>query len=104
MTTSLYLIAIFAEAEIRSLARQYVANCIVSALDLDSPRPWFLVKTKTDAERDLLTGNEALLKEIKGVFRARDCPDEILQRIVFTFQSQETVERDYAGNWYFALR
>lgn len=86
------------------LCGSHCSESPLSALDLDSPHPWFLIKIKTDAERDLLTGNEAFLKEIKGVFRARDCPDEILQRIVFTFQSQETVERDYAGNWYFALR
>jgi hypothetical protein len=104
MTTSFRLIAIYAEAEMRSLARRYVADCVVAALALEPTRPWFLVKTKTDAERDLLTGNEALLKEFKAVFQARECPDEIVQRLAFTFQSQETVERDYAGNWHWALR
>jgi len=88
----------------RSLARRYVADCIVTALNLEPTRPWFLVKTKTDADRDLLTGNEALLRELKAVFRARECPDAIVQGLMFTFQSQETVERDYAGNWYWALK
>ena len=73
MTTSFRLIAIYAEAEMRSLARRYVADCIVTALNLEPTRPWFLVKTKTDADRDLLTGNEALLRELKAVFRAREC-------------------------------
>ncbi|GAB2920735.1 hypothetical protein GCM10027093_69370 [Paraburkholderia jirisanensis] len=104
MTASFRLIAIYAEAEIRSLARRYVADCAVSALDLEPTRPWFLVETKTDVERDLLTGNEGLLKEFKAVFRARECPDEIVQGLTFTFQSQETVERDCAGNWHWALK
>jgi hypothetical protein len=103
MTASFRLIAIYAEAEMRSHARRYVADCAVTALDLEPTRPWFLVKTNTDAERDLLTGNEALLKEFKAVFRARECPDEIIQALTFTFQSQETMERDHAGNWQWAL-
>jgi hypothetical protein len=104
MTASFRLIAIYAEAEMRSLARRYVADCAVTALDLEPTRPWFLVRTKTDAERDLLTGNETLLMEFKAVFRARECPDAIVQGLMFSFQSLETVERDYAGNWYWALK
>jgi|UPI0004895E76 hypothetical protein len=104
MTTSFRLIAIHAETEMRSLARRYVADCIVTALDLEPTRPWFLFETKTDAERDLLRGDETLLKELKAVFRARECPDAIVQRLMFSFQSLETVERDYAGNWRWALQ
>jgi hypothetical protein len=103
MTASFRLIAMYAEAEMRSRARRYAADCAVTALDLEPTRPWFLIKTNTDAERDLLIGNEALLQEFRGVFRARECPDEIVQGLTFTFQSQETVERDYAGNWHWAL-
>lgn len=94
----------YAEAEMRSLARRYVADCALTALDLEPTRPWFLVKTKTDAERDLLTENETLLREFKAVFQARECPDAIVQSLMFTFQSLETVERDHAGNWYWALK
>ena len=37
------------------------------------------------------------------MFRAYECPEEIVQVLAFTFQSQETLERDYAGNWQWAL-
>ncbi|PTB20051.1 hypothetical protein C9I57_13125 [Trinickia symbiotica] len=104
MTNSFRLIAIYAEAEMRARARRYVADCVVTALDLEPMRPWFLFETKTDAERDLLRENETLLMELKAVFRARRCPDAIVQRLVFSFQSLETVERDYAGNWRWALQ
>jgi hypothetical protein len=104
MTASFRLIATYAEAEMRSLARRYVADCTVTALALEPIQPWFLFKTKTDAERDLLAGNEALLKDFEAVFRARECPDETVQGLAFPFQSQQTVERDYAGNWYWALK
>lgn len=104
MTTSFRLIAIYAEAEMRALARRYVADCVVTALDLEPTRAWFLFETKTDAERDLLRGNETLLSEFKAVFLVRECPDAIVQGLMFTFQSQETVARDYAGNWRWALQ
>ena len=104
MTASFRVIAIYAEADMRALARRYVADCAVTALALEETRPWFLVKTKTDEERDLLTGNEALLTEFKAVFLARECPDEIVQRLTFTFQSEETLDRDYAGSWHWALK
>lgn len=104
MTINFRLIAIFAEAEMRSLAQRYVADCVVTALDLEPTRPWFLFETKTDAERDLLRGNETLHTEFKEVFRARECPDAIVRSLMFTFQSQETVERDYSGNWRWALQ
>jgi len=103
LTTSFRLIAIYAEAEIRSRARKYVADCAATALALEPTQPWFLVKTSTDAERDLLTGDEGHLKEFKAVFRAYECSEEIAQVLTFTFQSQETVERDYAGNRQWAL-
>lgn len=103
MTTSFRLIAVYAETEIQSLARRHVPSCEVMSLDLDSARPWFVIKTHTDAERDLLAGNEALLKALRAVFQARGCPDEIVQSLTFTFQSEETVARDYAGNWHWAL-
>lgn len=96
--------AIYAEAEMQSAARRYVPDCLVVMLDVEPATPWFLIKTKTDVERDLLRRNEALLSEFKAVFHARECPDVIVQRLAFTFQSLETVERDYAGNWYWALK
>lgn len=104
MTANFRLIAINAEAEIRSIAQQFVADCSVTALALEPTQPWFLIRTRTDAERDLLTENQALLTEFEAVFRTRECPDEIVQCLTFTFQSQETVERDYAGNWHRALK
>ena len=94
----------YAESEMQSVARRYVPACVVEALHLEPTAPWFLVKTKTDAERELLKMTEALPSEFQAVFRARGCPDEIVRRLMFTFQSLETVERDYGGNWYWALK
>ncbi len=103
-SASFRLTAMYAEAEMQSVARRYVPACVVEALRLEPSAPWFLVKTKTDAERDLLRMTETLLSEFQAVFQARGCPDDIVRRLMFTFQSLETVERDYGGNWYWALK
>ncbi len=101
---SFRLTAMYAEGEMQSVARRYVPACVVEALHLEPTAPWFLVKTKTDMERDLLRMTETLLSEFQAVFRACGCPDDIVRRLAFTFQSLETVERDYGGNWYWALK
>lgn len=99
---SFRLIALQAEADLRALSRQHVNDCIVTALE--PTQTWFLIRTKTDAERDLLTGNQTLLTEFKEVFRVRGCSDALVATLMFTFESQETVDRQHAGNWYWALK
>lgn len=102
MEASFRLIVLQAEADLRALSRQHVKDCIVTALE--PTQRWFLIQTNTDAERDLLAGNETLLKEFKEVFRVRGCSDALVDGLAFTFESQETVDRQYAGNWYWALK
>jgi hypothetical protein len=102
MEASFRLIVLQAEADLRALSRQHVKDCMVTALE--PTQTWFLIQTKTDAERDLLTGRETLLGEFKEVFRVRGCSDALVDGLTFTFESQETVDRQYAGNWYWALK
>lgn len=102
MEASFRLIVLQAETDLRALSLRRVKDCIVTALE--PTQTWFLVQTKTDAERDLLAGNETLLKEFKEVFRVRGCADALVDSLTFTFESQETVDRKYAGNWYWALK
>jgi hypothetical protein len=59
------LIAILAEAEMRSFAQQYVSGCDVSCME--PTQTWFLIKTKTDADRDRLTSNPAVSIEFLNI-------------------------------------
>ncbi|MGY6125416.1 hypothetical protein ACW9YV_07965 [Paraburkholderia strydomiana] len=102
MEASFRLIVLQAEADLRALSRQHVKDCIVTALQ--PTQTWFLIQTMTDAERDLLAENETLRKEFMEVFRVRGCSDALVDSLAFTFESQETVDRQYAGNWYWALK
>jgi hypothetical protein len=102
MEAGFRLIVLQAEPDLRSLVLRHVENCIVTTLD--PTLTWFLIQTRTDAERDLLTGNDTLSMQFRQVFRSRGCPDALVRDLAFTFESQETVDRDYAGDWYWALK
>ncbi|MBN3810083.1 hypothetical protein G3N97_13420 [Paraburkholderia sp. Ac-20347] len=84
MEASFRLIALQAEADLRALSRQHVNDCIVTALE--PTQTWSLIRAKTDAERDLLAGNQTLLTEFKEVFRVRGCSDALIDGLMFTFE------------------
>lgn len=60
--------------------------------------------TKTDAERDLLGTTNPLHREVRNVLAEVGFTDEQLRELLTTAQSQQTVDRDYAGSWFYALR
>ena len=65
----------------------------------------FWVRTKTDAQRDALLADrptfEATLRE---TLATAGYPPECLPFVAFTAQSDQTVDRDHAGNWYAAVK
>ena len=96
------LIAILAEAEMRTFALQYVSDCKVDCMG--PTNNWILIKTKTDAERNRLSSTAAISIEFVNILRRRGYSEALISDLVFTFESQETVDRDYSGNWYWALK
>ena len=67
-------------------------------IDFEPPEWSCWVVTSTDAERDRLAGDAELNKRLASVAKAGFPPDS------FTFQSEETVSRDYEGSWFYAMR
>ena len=60
--------------------------------------------TGTDAERDALGTSDPFLPEVTSAILSRGFPVEH-GAVEGTFaQSQETVDRDYEGSWFYALR
>lgn len=60
--------------------------------------------TATDAERDSLGSSNPFLAEVESVILANGFPVEHASINGSYTQSQETVDRDYKGNWFYALR
>jgi hypothetical protein len=60
--------------------------------------------TETDAQREALKRHEGLHEEVGDALTAAgiDDTDAVFRRVVV--QSQETVDREYEGRWFYALR
>ncbi len=63
-----------------------------------------VIVTPTDAERDKLTGQEDLIPNFRAIFSRVGYPSEAIPLIAFVFESQETVDRDYGGNWFYRFK
>jgi len=96
-----------AEAEILRVAGQKVPGVRldrIGPLDIGGARSgdpswscWII--TSTDAEKEMLANDAALLPLLlKVAAEIGFAPDSI------TFQSQETVDRDFEGSWFYAMR
>lgn len=62
---------------------------------------WVWLGTATDAERDALSESQVLLQVRLIAERLGLSPGKVAG---VTVQSEETVARDFAGSWFYALR
>ena len=60
--------------------------------------------TTTDAERDQMPTKDPFLDEVRRVIGESQFPIEHGSIDGTVVQSQETVDRDYEGSWFYALR
>ncbi|MCI0425155.1 MAG: hypothetical protein L0Z47_04790 [Actinobacteria bacterium] len=60
--------------------------------------------TSTDTERDRLDTDNPRLDVVREVLAAVGLTNDRLGVLATVAQSQETVDRDYRGNWFYALR
>lgn len=57
------------------------------------------IDVATDAERDALVKDTALLGEMRRALFKADYPEDVIPDVAFSVESQETVTRDFAGSW-----
>ena len=60
--------------------------------------------TDTDAERDRLGTSSPALADVQRVLREVGFQDSDIGQVLTTAQSQETIDREYDGKWFYALR
>jgi len=60
----------------------------------------FWICVESDAERDRLRSDAALLDRLKSTLGAANYPEEGRAGVHFGFESQETVDRESGGNWW----
>ena len=60
----------------------------------------FWICVESDAERDRLRSDAALMERIRNTLDVVDYPEEGKAGVHFGFESQETVDRESGGNWW----
>ena len=93
-----------AKRQIREAARRRVANAdVLSRQGATRISPGYLsfcITTDTDKERDLLREDPELYKDFRHALAQAGYPTGTDPVVHLSIQSQETVDRDYGGNWH----
>jgi hypothetical protein len=100
--TDLEPVVIRAEAEILKIVHAVVPDATlrrIGPMDITGPEWSCWIVTSTDRERERVAGDSALLERLhKAAADAGFAPRG------FAVQSQETVDREYEGSWFYAMR
>jgi hypothetical protein len=92
---------------IEALARQHAAIQFVTwigAVEIDPKHLAFWIFTRTDAERDRLAVKAGLLDQLRQFVREAGYPRVAVPRVGFAFESKETVDRDWDGDYWRAMK
>lgn len=74
------------------------------AVDIHPKHLAYWLTTATDAQRDRLAADSAMQDEFRRILLRAGYPADAVLEVGFAFQSEETVQRDYGGNWYYAVK
>jgi hypothetical protein len=72
----------------------------LGAIDLYPSCLAFWICVATDAQRDALLADPAFAGRMRRIVADCGYPADSVDRVGFTSESDETVDRDWAGNWY----
>lgn len=69
----------------------------ITHLSARYPDVWIV--TATDSERDELQRDSNLVIEMQGALTDEGYPQQDVQHVQFVFESEQTVKRDFSGDW-----
>ncbi|MBX7249403.1 MAG: hypothetical protein K1X35_10225 [Caulobacteraceae bacterium] len=96
-----------AQAAIIRLAREKVPSAgafHIGAVDISPANLAFWITTPTDAERDRLKADEDLRRAFRAALADAGYPPDSISHVGFAYESQETCDRDYGGNWWYVIK
>jgi hypothetical protein len=74
------------------------------ATSIDPRHLCICIDVKSDEVRDHLQEDQALMDQLRQALLTCGYPAESVPLVGFSIESQETVERDFAGNWFYARK
>jgi hypothetical protein len=96
-----------AEIAIGAEVRRLIPNARVlslGAIDLYPSCLAFWICVATDAQRDSLLADWTFPERMRRIVADCGYPQDSVDRVGFTSESDETVDRDWNGNWYHAMK
>jgi hypothetical protein len=74
------------------------------AYDINPKHLVYYICVETDRTRDELQKDSDLMHKLRTVLKEVNYPPEARDQVSIAFASQETVNRDFQGNWYYYFK
>ncbi len=107
MGWSLYPKILRSRRAIKQVLRKHGYTFPVSSFGATGIDPRYLcvcINVDADAERDRLLADSGLFDEFRLALLRSGYPAESVPLVSFSVESQETVDRDFGGNWFYARK
>ncbi|RVU00046.1 hypothetical protein EOD41_13880 [Mucilaginibacter limnophilus] len=93
------------EVQIKQLVKQYCTENYwithYGSFDIHPKHLVYWICVKSDKMKASLEQNTILNEQLRFVLRDNDYPEEGINHVHIGFESQETVDRESDGNWWF---
>ncbi len=96
-----------ARRNVRKLLKPYCASAKVSSFGMSSIDPQYLfitINVQTDSEKKMLIEMPGLEDSMRHAVVIAGYPLSAVPLIGFSIESQQTVDRDFNGNWFYARK
>jgi len=88
-----------AREDFQQIVRRRLSSAEVTTWGGKEVHPVFWIKTGNDEERDQLSTDSSLTEDFRTALLQADYPAVDVPLAQYVVESQETVDRDYAGSW-----